>query len=216
MTLKPTPSDYELRAMARAREETRRLVQLGRGMPDANSPIVPGPNAITSAIRKSDAEAYALVKRLNPDGESADRPKRRDDPEHREQVRLFVWIDTEQDDEIIKQAYAVPNGGKRGPLTAKKMKAEGVRAGELDINLDVPRGGWCGLRIELKAEGGYVTPIQRARINQHRANGFAAEPCFGWEAARDTLREYARLEKTTVLGVGGWPARIDYATGKPL
>ena len=138
-----------------------------------------GPNAIHSAI-KSEQRA----------------PVKRDDPEHREQVRLFVWIDTEQDDEIIKQAYAVPNGGKRSIGVAKKLKAEGVRAGECDINLDVARGGYFGLRIELKADGGHVSPLQHARIREHRANGYAAEVCVGWEAARDELLAYAGLRPT--------------------
>lgn len=50
----------------------------------------------------------------------------------------------------LKWLYHVPNGGKRDSRTASMMKREGVRAGILDLALDVARGGYHGFRCELK------------------------------------------------------------------
>lgn len=49
-----------------------------------------------------------------------------------------------------RRFYAVPNGGWRNAITAKVMKAEGVLAGVADLHLDIPSGGYHGLRIEMK------------------------------------------------------------------
>jgi hypothetical protein len=69
--------------------------------------------------------------------------------EWQEAQRLVAWADGEGG-ELWPEArwlYAVPNGGFRHKAVAGKMKAQGVRAGVLDFNLDVARGGYHGLRI---------------------------------------------------------------------
>ena len=50
--------------------------------------------------------------------------------------------------------HHVPNGGKRDSREAMLLKQSGVTKGILDLALDVARGGYHGLRIELKAPGG--------------------------------------------------------------
>lgn len=54
----------------------------------------------------------------------------------------------------LKWMHAIPNGGKRDSKEASSMKSQGVKAGILDLSLDVARGGFHGLKIELKKPGG--------------------------------------------------------------
>jgi hypothetical protein len=55
---------------------------------------------------------------------------------------------------------AIPNGGLRDISTARKLKAEGVRAGvaDLQILLEQGRSAW----IELKIKGGSLSPVQKS------------------------------------------------------
>lgn len=183
MTLSPRPSDSELleRVKQQAQREARKL--LDRGGPSGFfAPIVPGPNAIVSAI------ADAKPTRARPV-----------DKELPEQIALFTHIDTQTDYPELKQAYAVPNGGRRSKAVAGKMRASGVRAGELDINLDLARGGFFGLRLELKAEDGSVSVEQKGRILEHKANNYATEVVVGWEHAYRIMVAYVQLPKTEVV-----------------
>ncbi len=85
----------------------------------------------------------------------------------------------------LMDLYAVPNGGKRGIVTATKMKVEGVLSGVLDLSLDVsifgaPEGPhtiyrptFHGLRLETKVPGSYPTPEQRAWMQRLVERGYA-------------------------------------------
>lgn len=132
-------------------------------------------------------------------GESASRGTARrenrgriDGDEHAHQVALFAWRDR-----VLRQypelaaMFAVPNGGMRSARTAARLKAEGVRAGVPDILVDVARGGYHGLRIELKRPGRHkVRPAQREWIELLREHGYRAEVVVGWDAARELIVEY--------------------------
>ena len=54
---------------------------------------------------------------------------------------------------------AIPNKGLRDISTARKLKAEGVRAGvaDLQILMEQGRSAW----IELKIKGGSLSPVQK-------------------------------------------------------
>ena len=71
--------------------------------------------------------------------------------EHDEQGSLFQWAGIA----VFKYPelncmFAIPNGGLRNPVVARKLKAEGVKSGVSDIFLSVARGGYHGLYIEMK------------------------------------------------------------------
>ena len=84
----------------------------------------------------------------------------------------------------------VPNGEHRAKGTAGRLKAMGVRAGYPDLLLDVPRGGYHGLRIELKAGKGRTSDAQTEWIAFLRAAGYAVHVCYGWPAAAIVILEY--------------------------
>ena len=49
--------------------------------------------------------------------------------EHAHQVALFCWLATMLPRyPEVKWIYAIPNGGKRDPITANKLKSEGVKS----------------------------------------------------------------------------------------
>jgi hypothetical protein len=64
---------------------------------------------------------------------------------------------------------AIPNGGMRDISTARKLKAEGVRAGvaDLQIMMEEGRSAW----IELKIKGGSLSPVQKDFRDVCRALG---------------------------------------------
>jgi hypothetical protein len=114
------------------------------------------------------------------------------DDEHAHQVALFAWAESvRRQYPDLRWMHSVPNGGVRSPRTAGRMKAEGVRRGVVDVFLDVPKGGYHGLRIELKRpKGGSLTTEQREWIDGYRERGYRAEVCRGWDAARELIVEY--------------------------
>jgi hypothetical protein len=70
------------------------------------------------------------------------------------QRAIIMWASTmERQHPELAWLWHCPNGGKRDAKEATGMKAQGVRAGVVDLHLDVPRGGFHGLKIELKKPG---------------------------------------------------------------
>lgn len=160
-----------------------------------------------NAVRWSDDEYRAFLRRqavqlpLGRGVTGLDKPRRINTsaPEWREAELLTQWRDGEGGETYpeVRRLYHVPNGGYRHKAVAGKMKAQGVLAGVLDWNLDVPRGPWHSIRIELKRRsGGTVSPAQQAWIEWHLRQGNFAIVCRGWEQARDRLIEYLTLEET--------------------
>lgn len=90
--------------------------------------------------------------------------------------------------------HAIPNGGLRDPVTAGKLSAEGLRAGVPDLCLPVPRQGYHGLYVELKTQGGQLSPEQRWWAEQLRAQGYRVEACWGWEAAAVAIWTYLGID----------------------
>lgn len=111
--------------------------------------------------------------------------------EHGHQAALFCWANLNKHiHPELALMFSVPNGGLRSTKTASRMKAEGVRPGVPDIFLPVARGNYHGLFIEMKNERGHVTAEQRKWLNDLRAQGYAVEVCFSWEAAVNILCVY--------------------------
>ena len=76
--------------------------------------------------------------------------------EHYEQVCFINWWEEEHPNILI---YAIPNGGKRHPATARKLKLEGVRAGIPDTHAPELR-----LWIEMKRTKGGSLSIDQKKI----------------------------------------------------
>lgn len=120
--------------------------------------------------------------------------------EGEEQATLFNWARMQSWKwPELELMYHIPNGGKRSKSEAARFKAEGVKSGVPDIFLPVARGGYHGLYIELKRlRGNSATENQNAWIERLRAQGYRAEVCKGWEAARKVITEYMESGTRTV------------------
>lgn len=119
--------------------------------------------------------------------------------EHDEQAALFLWARLSRVRfPELRLMFAIPNGGHRNLLVAKKMKAEGCKAGVPDILLPVARQGHHGLFLEMKTTGnrpkrggkGGLSDIQAEWIGDLRAQGYRVEVCYGAEEARNVICEY--------------------------
>lgn len=115
--------------------------------------------------------------------------------EHTEQAALFQWAQTQETNiPELRMLYAVPNGGHRHKAVAAKLKAEGVKAGVLDVNFDVARGIYHGLRIEIKIKGGRVRDSQKQWLKWYSEQGYCAVVCWSWVEAMELILDYLVLK----------------------
>ena len=113
--------------------------------------------------------------------------------EDEEQTWLFSWAGAmEYRYPELKLMYHIPNGGKRSKSEAARFKAMGVKAGVSDICLPVPRGGYHGLYIELKALDGRPTQKQKDFIAAVREQGYFGAFAYGGEEAARIVVEYLK------------------------
>ena len=116
-----------------------------------------------------------------------------------EQQNLFRWAAVSAAarwPKEMRMLYHVPNEGKRSQANGARLKSEGLRAGVPDINLDVARGEYHGLRIEMKRRRGErVSPEQAAWLEALREQGYAAIVARGWEEAADAIEKYLRGDR---------------------
>lgn len=113
--------------------------------------------------------------------------------EHEEQVNLMQWWSLQcRRFGVAEQClFAIPNGGQRNIITAKRMKDEGVRSGIPDLFLAVPRGKFHGLFIEMKKpKGGVVSDNQKACMEILSTNGYYVAVCHGFIEAKTAITSY--------------------------
>lgn len=95
--------------------------------------------------------------------------------------------------------FHIPNGGQRAITTAKRLKAEGVKAGVPDICLPVPKGKYHGLFIEMKVKGNKPTENQELWLAALKEQGYYTAVCFGLESAIDVILNYLKKEAITAI-----------------
>jgi len=123
------------------------------------------------------------------------RPKPAKRSEHDEQALVIARAEALAPSvPALNMLFAIPNGGHRYKATAAKLKAEGVKSGVSDLFLSVSRGGFHGLYIEMKAQGGHASDQQKEWIEAARAEGYCAEVCVGADAAWRVICEYLGVQ----------------------
>lgn len=119
--------------------------------------------------------------------------KRRHD-EDEEQSALISWARMQSRTRPeLALLIAIPNGGSRRLLEAKRMKSAGTSAGFPDLILPVARCGYHGLAIEMKREDGKrhdISPDQYDWIGALWDQGWYATVAFGWDDARAAIEHY--------------------------
>lgn len=111
--------------------------------------------------------------------------------EHQHQVKVMEWsrANTPRLRPLV-MLHAIPNGGHRAKKTAADLKAEGVKKGVPDLCLPYPCGGFHGLYIEMKAEGGSPSEDQEWWIEMLKGAGYCVQVCWGHESAIAVLDGY--------------------------
>ena len=109
------------------------------------------------------------------------------------QISIIKWatLQTYKGRPLTYYLVHVPNGGYRKGREGAKLKRMGVQAGYPDLILDIPKGGYHGLRIELKKPKGSVTrDNQKERIAALIDEGYYAEVCKGFQDTTQTIKRY--------------------------
>ena len=88
--------------------------------------------------------------------------------------------------------FSIPNGGKRGIITAKLMQKEGCRSGIPDLMLALPNNHFAGLFIEMKAQTkqARLSDAQKIWINRLNEAGYLAQVTYGFEEAKQLIEDY--------------------------
>jgi len=73
------------------------------------------------------------------------------------QIQCVNWFRLAHPKKLI---YAIPNGGKRGVITASIMKAEGTVKGLPDLHIPIPNRYYASLYIEMKSPKGKIQQSQ--------------------------------------------------------
>jgi hypothetical protein len=122
--------------------------------------------------------------------------------EHEEQTRFFRELQLRlKQKPVLGLAYAIPNGTRTSINVARRMKAEGVKAGVPDVHFPVGRGGYLSLYIEFKARpcrhpdtGRLVRQSLSAGQRHWKAaleqQGHKVIVSEGWQQALQALLEY--------------------------
>lgn len=110
------------------------------------------------------------------------------------QILLFDWCHmNRQRYPELQLMFHIPNGGYRNIATAKRLKAEGVKAGVPDICLPVARGNYHGLYLELKTDKGRLSKDQENWLFDLNKQGYLAEVAYGFDEAVKVIKGYLEL-----------------------
>lgn len=138
------------------------------------------------------------------------KPRRRS-LEHLEQVALIQWWALQHKRFGLPEfaLFAIPNGGHRHPAVAGKLKAEGVRAGILDLMLAVPVPGKHGLFIEMKAGKNRPSPEQSAIGAYLQSERYEVVLCYSFAEAMTAILTYlgVRAEPRPFSSIQAYPVR---------
>ena len=84
----------------------------------------------------------------------------------------------------------MPNGGIRTPREAMFLKMTGLTPGVPDVFIMYPFGGYHGLVIEFKRQGGTASPEQKEWLNNLSHLGYMCALCKSFEQGRDVVNNY--------------------------
>lgn len=109
--------------------------------------------------------------------------------ESRLQIACVKWFRL-QYPKAANLLNSVPNGGARNVVTGAIIKAEGAVRGVADLELNIARGGWFGLKIEMKTEKGRQSPHQREWQSEIERQGYMYIVARSFEEFRECVSWY--------------------------
>lgn len=120
--------------------------------------------------------------------------------EDAEQSALFKAL-TRYYPNIRQLTFAIPNGGYRTPIEAKRLQSQGVTPGIPDIFCAFASNDYHGLFIEMKRPAikgspkGQISPSQRLMISSLSSQGYLVKVCYGAHEALNVILDYWNLTK---------------------
>tara|TARA_R110000822_G_scaffold55834_11_gene141520 strand:- start:878 stop:1282 length:405 start_codon:yes stop_codon:yes gene_type:complete len=128
--------------------------------------------------------------------------------EEAEQIALCKYLRDNYPNVIFNSDHS---GIRVGQGLANKVKLLRSENGIPDLNIDEPRGGWFGLKIELKATGNSPFRLsgmlkndkhlrkQWTMLMRLELKGYLAGFCTGYDEAKDIIDWYMRLPETSYI-----------------
>ena len=104
------------------------------------------------------------------------------------------WFKLQYPHKII---FAIPNGGKRGIVTASIMKAEGTLKGVPDLFIPEPNIQFHGLFIEMKYGKGKLTIEQTQMLSDLAQRGYEAKVCYSIDDFITIVNNYLNNQIST-------------------
>jgi len=115
--------------------------------------------------------------------------------EHTEQCKVIEWATWNRNlHPALELLFAIPNGGKRHVITAKRLQREGVKAGVPDLCLPWPTKRHPGLYIEMKYGKNTVSGKQRWWLERLSSVGYCVSVCYSAEAAITEICDYLKVK----------------------
>ena len=112
-------------------------------------------------------------------------------PEQVEMIIIFDWIRKQK---LHKVAFHIANERKTTPQGGALLRRMGVLAGVSDIFLARAKNGFHGLFLEIKADGGKLSPNQIEFLKSMDTEGYDTDTCVGHKAAIQRISEYLGLQ----------------------
>lgn len=111
--------------------------------------------------------------------------------EDSEQAAVIQWAALNQTRHpALKWLHHIPNGGKRNPTEAARLKMQGVKAGVSDLFLPAAVGGYHGFYLEMKYGENKPTERQLEFMQDMNAQGYCCRVAYGAEQAVLYLQQY--------------------------
>ena len=104
------------------------------------------------------------------------------------QMTVMQWIYMQP--MLHPYIFHIPNGGDRSPQYASKLRKMGLKPGVSDLFIAMPKKGYHGMWLELKAKTGRLGPAQKVFLADMEAQGYLTKVCFSIEEAILTIQEY--------------------------
>lgn len=150
-----------------------------------------------SVIKKKGGKAVSIPDTMNLSDYKKVLAKLTPEPyESAIQISVIEWADTQfyKGNPLSLYIHHSPNGGFRDAREAARFKAMGTQAGYPDLTIDIARGGYHGMRLELKrTENEKESDNQVTRIRLLREEGYHAVITKGYDATVKAISDYMKL-----------------------
>lgn len=147
---------------------------------------------------KANIQKERLKSAIESGGSSVEKiiqKKPRKNIESKIQQSFIKWFSL-QYPQYDKLLFAIPNGGKRGKITASIMKSEGQKRGVADLFLSIPKRTYSelgyknGLYIETKTDTGKQSKEQIEFQKAVELQGYQYTICRSIDEFIKTIKDY--------------------------